>query len=126
MKSRCGSLFTSLICLSLSCAGQVGKDLSKDEVTLFFSLITRSKEYKEVKRVLDSVNAVSDPSMPQELDMKIHKRAGDEENYVAHAYLERRLAIGMTVDRYVYEYDRRKRQISSITREKMRFQVESR
>lgn len=124
MKSRFGSLFASLICLSLSCAGQVDKDLSKDEVTLFFSLITRSKEYKEVKRVLDSANAVSDPSMPQELDMKIHKRAGDEENYVAHAYLERRLAIGLTVERYVYEYDRRSKKITSVRPEKSRLRIE--
>jgi hypothetical protein len=103
---------------------QVDKDLTKDEVTLFFSLITKSKEYKEVKRVLDSVNSVMDPSMPQELDMKIHKRAGDEENYIAHAFLERRLAIGMTVERYVYEYDRRSKRITSAAMEKTRFQLE--
>lgn len=103
---------------------QVDKDLTKDEVTLFFSLITKSKEYKEVKRVLDSVNSVMDPSMPQELDMKIHKRAGDEENYIAHAFLERRLAIGMTVERYVYEYDRRSKRITSVVKEKARFQLE--
>ena len=115
-------MLTSMVAVA---SAQVGKDLSEEEVKLFFSLITRSKEYKDLKHVLDSVNAPGDQSMPQELDMKIHKRAGDEENYVAHAYLERRLAIGMTVDRYVYEYDRRKRQISSVTREKTRFLVES-
>jgi len=123
---RASLVFLSLvlICLSPHCQGQVDKDLTKEEVTLFFSLITKSKEYREAKRVLDSVNAIGDPKMPQEIDMKIHKRAGDQENYIAHAYLERRLAIGMVVDRYVYEYDRRKREITSVAKEKNRFKIE--
>lgn len=118
--------FLSLVfaCLSWTGFSQVDKYLSKDEVTLFFSLITKTQEYNQMKHVLDSVNAIGDPAMPQELDMKIHKRAGDEENYVAHAYLERRLAIGMTVDRYVYEYDRRTHKIKSVVREKTRFRLE--
>ncbi|MBX2907401.1 MAG: hypothetical protein KF744_15260 [Taibaiella sp.] len=118
--------FLSLVfaCLSWNGFSQVDKDLSKDEVTLFFSLITETQEYNQMKHVLDSVNALGDPTMPQELDRKIHKRAGDEENYVAHAYLERRLAIGMTVDRYVYEYDRRTHKIKTVVREKTRFRLE--
>lgn len=103
---------------------QVSKDLPQEEVTLFYSLIRQTKEFKLVKHQLDSVNEVNDPSMPQDIDMKIFKRAGDEQNYIAHAHLERRLAIGMTLDRYTFEYDRRKKQIVGVTHEKTKFSLE--
>ncbi len=117
----------AIILLFSSIVSVAQKQLSAEEVDFFYGLIKQTKEYKTVKHQVDSVNnAMSKDQMPQEISMNILKKesAAAADDFIFYANLERKLAIGMLVDLYIFEYDKRKRQIVSTKHEKTRYQLE--
>lgn len=98
--------------------------LTKEEIASFYSLIQQTKEYKQVMRRVDSINNANTNNVPEEVKMGIVKRDRNAPEFIFYAYIERRLAIGPAMDRYVFQYDKRKKQIVSVARQKSRFEIE--
>ena len=86
--------------------------LSYSETQNFYALIRQTKEYRSIKQTVDSVNKLKD-QMPEEIKLEIVSKvtgAGDDV-FIFDAMLERRFAIGFTIERYSFHYDRRKKQL---------------
>jgi len=103
------------------------KTLSNEETQNFYKLIKQTKEYKTVKERTDSANQAMDESQaPQEINMEILKGESNAapDDFIFYAALERRLPIGISLDRYTFQYDKRKKQIVSIRHDKTKYKLE--
>lgn len=117
------SIAFALLFFSVSAIAQ--EQLSNEEVQSFYGLIRHTKEYKAVMRQVDSANnAAGTNEVPEEIKMEIIKKDRNAAEFIFYAYLERRLAIGLSLDRYDFQYDKRKKQIVSIEHRKSKYQIE--
>ena len=114
--------------LFFSAASFAQKQLSDAELQNFYKLIKQTSEYKICKARVDSFNkAVGEKQVPQEINLEIVKKEQDAaaDDYLFNAILERRMAIGFSVERYMFQYDKRKKQITSAKlMAKSRYQVQ--
>ncbi|MES2702032.1 MAG: hypothetical protein V4649_05305 [Bacteroidota bacterium] len=91
------------------------KELSAAEAQDFYKLIKQTAEYKILKAEVDSINKIED-QIPQELKIEIVSKdqSAPEDDYIFQCTVTRRLSIGLRLQQYVYQYDKRKKKIISI------------
>jgi hypothetical protein len=96
------------------------RQLTDEEVKTFYKLIKQTKEYKIVKEQVDSANNAGENQLPQKINLGILTKESDAatDDFIFYAQLERSLAIGISLDIYIFQYDRQKKQIVSIKHEK--------
>jgi len=117
-------LIVSLLFLQFTSIAQ--KQLSDVETQNFFRLIRQTKEYATCKGRVDSANkAIRKDQVPQEIKLDIVTRQQNlpTDDNIFEAVLERRLAVGLALDTYFFQYDRHRKQIISTKYEKGRFQM---
>jgi hypothetical protein len=102
------------------------KQLSGDDIKTFYDLIKQTKEYKTLQGQVDSANNAGDGrQISLEIKMEILKKdsGGSTDDFIFFASVERRLDIGLLLDKYTFQYDKRKKQIVGTNHQKGRFQM---
>lgn len=121
----CFAIVVCITCCTATCMAQ--KQLSPEETQNFYKLVRQTKEFKTVKQQTDSVNKAQDKSkVPQEINLKIltkEPNTSDDDPFF-DCTLDRSLAIGILIERYVFRYDKNKKQIVSVRHDKGHFQAQ--
>jgi hypothetical protein len=122
-KEFCSMVFV-LLFFSIESLAQ--KQLSGDDIKTFYDLIKQTKEYKTLQGQVDSANNAGDGrQISLEIKMEILKKdsGGSTDDFIFFASVERRLDIGLLLDKYTFQYDKRKKQIVGTNHQKGRFQM---